>query len=384
MKRKENKKIFFFMPLASIGGTESVHLDILKALQDYDLHIYIRYSTNIWKGREYSNSKKAELEGKAMLAEFEKYGSVTFLDKYLEAPRLGRFIRKLFNKRLSNRINRSVEPVVIFWHRESIDFIFDRLEPHVKIIDIVHNNSNNIEADAKYLLNDWVPRLNQRILVSNGLKKWIEPLYKETNYETKFSNRIKTIEHCVNFPNEGFIAKPTDIFNVLFIGRDSIEKQFHNVLQVAEKLNKLNSNFHFHFVGPQKENYNYFESENCTWYGTLTDRNTIEDIYKKTHVLIMTSSSEGFPKVISEAMAFSCAPIVTNVGDISSHIETNTSGILTQTENCVNESISALLRLYDDKESYMVLSQNSYLYAREKFAEERFKNEWNNVIETLN
>ncbi len=380
MKVKDNKKIFFFMPLASVGGTESVHLDILKSLQDYDLNIFIRYSSNIWKGRAYCTSKKAKLEGKAMLSEFQKYGQVIFLDKFLDAFRFGRIIRKWYKRFLLHKINNSESAVVIFWHRESIDFIFDNLNENVKIIDIVHNNSNNEVSDAHYLVNDLVPKINCRILVSNGLKKWLEPLYTESNYSSELWNRIRVIEHCVHFPSGGSIQKSTEVFHVLFIGRDSIEKRFNLILQIAET---VNNNFHFHFIGPEKEDYEKFKLKNSTWYGSLTNRNEIEEIYKKGHVLILTSSSEGFPKVISEAMAFSCVPIVTDVGDISSHVKMEFNGILTQPDNCVAESVVALQRLYDDKASYNLLSQNSYLYAKDKFTEERFKNEWNNVISSL-
>ena len=120
-----------------------------------------------------------------------------------------------------------------------------------------------------------------------------------------------------------------------------------------------------------------------TWYGILTDRKELENIYRKSNILIMTSASEGFPKVISEAMAYSCVPLVTCVGDISSHIDSYVNGILTQPENCVNESVFALQRLIDNRNSFNRLSENSYIYAKNQFAVERFKNEWNNVIQTL-
>lgn len=371
------------MPLASVGGTEMVHLDVLRALKKYQPKIFIRYSANVWKGKIESKTHEAKLEGKALMSDLKKYGSVTFLDRYLEAARFGRIIKDWYTRKLINKINHSQNPIVIFWHRESIEFLIDDLESHVKIIDIVHNNSNDIEPDASYLVNDWVPRLNKRILVSEGLKKWLKPLYKDSGYSETFWARLNVIEHSVGFPKEGFIQKPSDKFNVLFVGRDVAEKQFHLILQIAENLFEQNTNFQFHFIGPQKTHYAHFNLANCSWYGTLTDREEIEKIYNKSHVLIMTSSSEGFPKVISEAMAFSCVPIVTNVGDISSHVKPEFNGILTQPKSCIEESCLALIKLKDNKELFLQLSQNSYLYAKEKFTEERFKNEWLNVIESL-
>ena len=377
------KEIFFFMPLLSIGGTEMVHLDVIKALKVYPVKIFIRYSSNVWKGREYSQSTKAKQEGKAMLAEFKEYGPVTFLDRFLEAPRLGRMIKKIFIRFLAKKINRSENPIVIFWHRESIDFLIDKLAPHVKIIDIVHNNSNNDAADPVYLLNDWVPRIDKRVLISEGLMKWIDPLYKEVGHSSAFKDRMTVINHCVSFPSEGMITKQNDKMHVLFIGRDSNEKRFPYFLEIIQELIKDRLPLEIHIVGPDHTDYPEVKSHQINWYGTLSNRALIEQIYRKSHILVNTSSSEGFPKVIAEAMAFSCVPIATAVGDVPSQIQMNQNGYLTSPANCVSETIDILKQLHSNPEELSRIAENCYLYAITKFSEERFKHEWTSVIESL-
>jgi len=377
------KEIFFFMPLLSIGGTEMVHLDVIKALRVYPIKVFIRYSSNVWKGREYSQSTKAKQEGKAMLTEFKEHGTVTFLDRFLEAPRLGRMIKKIFIRFLAKKINRSENPIVIFWHRESIDFLIDKLEPHVKIIDIVHNNSNNDAADPVYLMNDWVPRIDKRVLISEGLMKWIDPLYKENGYSAVFKDRITVINHCVSFPSEGIITKHYDKMHVLFIGRDSNEKRFQYFLEIIHELIKYVLPLEIHIVGPDHADYPEVKSHQINWYGTLSNRALIEQIYRKAHVLVNTSSSEGFPKVIAEAMAFSCVPIATAVGDVPSQIQMNQNGYLTSPANCVSETIAIIKQLNSNPEELSRIAENCYLYAITKFSEERFKHEWKSVIESL-
>ena len=379
----KQKEIFFFMPLLSIGGTEMVHLDVIKALRVYPIKVFIRYRSNVWKGREYSQSKKAKQEGKAMLAEFKEYGPVTFLDRFLEAPRLGRMIKKIFIRFLAKKINRSENPIVIFWHRESIDFLIDKLAPHVKIIDIVHNNSNNDAADPVYLMNDWVPRIDKRVLISEGLMKWIDPLYKENGCSAVFKDRITVINHCVSFPSEGIITKNYDKMHVLFIGRDSNEKRFQYFLEIIHELIKDGLPLEIHIVGPDHADYPEEKSHQINWYGTLSNRALIEQIYRKAHVLVNTSSSEGFPKVIAEAMAFSCVPIATAVGDVPSQISMNQNGYLTSPANCVSETIAILKQLNSNPEELSRIAENCYLYAIKKFSEERFKHEWKSVIESL-
>jgi glycosyltransferase involved in cell wall biosynthesis len=376
-------QLFYFFPLTSIGGTELVHLDIVQALKDYNPEIFIRYSRNRWKGLEYYNSNEGVKSGKALYPAFRKFGKVTYLDHFIEAKRFGRIIRSLFIKQLAKRINNSVNPVIVFWHRESIEFIWPHLGEHVKIIDIVHNNSNNVNPDAKYLVNDWVTRINHRVLISEGLKKWIEPLYKEAYYPFEYFNKISVINHMVNFPKEGFLCKPKNQFNVLFVGRDASEKRFEIFLQIARKMATISKQFQFHAVGPDPNKYTDQLYNNIIWYGELNDRKQIEDLYRNAHVLLLTSSSEGFPKVIAEAMAFSCIPITTGVGGIPEVLTHRSNSILTDPEDSLVQSIAFLEELKQNCELMDELSKNAYLYSREHFSTERFQNAWKGLISTL-
>jgi glycosyltransferase involved in cell wall biosynthesis len=380
---KPRRTLFYFFPLASIGGTESVHLDILKALKDYPSATYIRYRSNVWRGQQYASSPIGMKEGEAMMHDFSKYSKTKFLSSYLEAPRFGRFIRNVYVKRLAQKINKSLNPVVIFWHRESIAFLWPYLEKHVKVIDIVHNNSNNEHADATYLVHDWVPRIDKRVLVSEGLKRWLTPLYMDSNYPDEFVNRISVIPHAVNFPTDGFITKPTNALNVTFVGRDAIEKRFALFLEIVEESESRKLPIHFHIVGPNPQDYLQLKSKHVTWYGEVSDRNQIEEVYRQTHVLLLTSSSEGFPKVIAESMAFSCVPICTSVGGIPEELTHHENALLTTAENCVAQSIVHLDYLSKDNERYHHLSKNAYFYASKHFAPKRFEHDWQQILSSL-
>jgi glycosyltransferase involved in cell wall biosynthesis len=56
-------------------------------------------------------------------------------------------------------------------------------------------------------------------------------------------------------------------------------------------------------------------------------RNDVFDLYKKTPFFLLPSDSEGFPKVIAEAMNFGCIPIVSDVSSIGQYIN-KTNGYL--------------------------------------------------------
>ena len=167
-----NKKvrIFFFFPLASIGGTELVHADILAALKDFDLTVFIRYRGNVWKNRENARSAEAKKEGSALLTEYRKYARVLVLSDWFEAKRFARILKSIIRLKILNKINRSSNPLVIFWHRESVSDFLPSLESHVRIIDIVHNAPLDISKEDTYLNMDIVLQLYRRAVVTDRLK----------------------------------------------------------------------------------------------------------------------------------------------------------------------------------------------------------------------
>ncbi len=57
-------------------------------------------------------------------------------------------------------------------------------------------------------------------------------------------------------------------------------------------------------------------------------RHAINDVYAESHVIILPSDSEGFPKVIAEGASYGCIPIVTNVSSLGQYIEEGLNGFL--------------------------------------------------------
>ena len=54
----------------------------------------------------------------------------------------------------------------------------------------------------------------------------------------------------------------------------------------------------------------------------------LNKIYEKSHILILPTQSEGFPKVIDEAASYGCIPMVTNISPINQYIEHGNNGLL--------------------------------------------------------
>ena len=64
-----------------------------------------------------------------------------------------------------------------------------------------------------------------------------------------------------------------------------------------------------------------------TFHGLLP-RSKVHELFVRSHALILPSKSEGFPKVISEAMNYGCIPIVSNVSSIGHYVKNGKNGLL--------------------------------------------------------
>ncbi len=58
------------------------------------------------------------------------------------------------------------------------------------------------------------------------------------------------------------------------------------------------------------------------------DRYKLSEVYERSHIIILPSKSEGFPKVIAEAAAYGCVPIVSDVSSISQYFGDKESFLL--------------------------------------------------------
>jgi glycosyltransferase involved in cell wall biosynthesis len=84
-------------------------------------------------------------------------------------------------------------------------------------------------------------------------------------------------------------------------------------------------------------------------------RRRLEAIYEKSHILVLPSASEGFPKVIPEACAFGCVPLVSAVPALLPFFRGEMQKLIL--EDCSAQTIArAIARLAGDREQLRSLS----------------------------
>lgn len=227
---------------------------------------------------------------------------------------------------------------------------------------------------------------------------WVQP-NMPTSYKIQkwllenFQNRPVTINgrwpnqksHCFTFENpcllkadlekfkEETLPKSFDLpIEVCFVGRLEPAKGVNRIVEVLlssgieEKIAKM----HFIGDGDRKEEYEtaLVKSKVPVVFHGFLDRDAVFTIYKQCHGFFLPSDSEGFPKVIAEAAAFGCIPIVSDVSSIGQYVN-ETNGFLWQPDHgCFAEFFQALsLNKRDLKNKQIKLYQLA-----EKFTFDRY------------
>jgi glycosyltransferase involved in cell wall biosynthesis len=242
---------------------------------------------------------------------------------------------------------------------------------------------------AKYAGN-WDPRSKQPW--SYKLQKWIlknEFLTKNMKtlvygYWKESSKNIQPFFTASYLENEKEdIANKTldKKVSLLFVGSVSANKRPMLSAKVTHQLMQKGYNVALHIYGEGKEKAiieDYIKRHKLQDYITLygnQNKELVKEAYKKSHFLVFMSMSEGWPKVVAEAMFWKCLSISTNVscvpqmlgfGERGSVVEPNVELVVSEIESYVaNEE------QYQEKvERACQWSRN---YTLDKFEEEVLK-----------
>lgn len=299
--------LYFFSYSWSFGGGERVYVDMLNLFKDLQPICFIT-------GTSVTDGFRGEYEAAAHTINLNRWAQKKILKGYLL-------------KKMARVINKQKNPIIVGWSSEFMYEMIPLLEPHVRIIDITHNFTDNGKGlELKTL--PYVPRIDQRIVVSKGLIHQFEILYKTNNISENYLDRIIFIRNKIPFDNF-FPTKNYDSnLEVVFVARNSPEKRSDIFIKVAEKCHEENLPVTFKMIGDYDPSKIKAPS-NVEMVGIVNDKNIINEHYKNTHLLLLTSQRESWGLVIFEAMNFGVVPISTNVGDLPYYISNEKSnGVL--------------------------------------------------------
>lgn len=152
-----------------------------------------------------------------------------------------------------------------------------------------------------------------------------------------------------------------DDINYCFVGGMNTNKGVDKIIKILPEIVNHKNFGKFHFVGGGElllglKNQTALFSDKLVFHGFLAKQD-IYKIYKKCHFIVLPSQSEGFPKVIGEAMNFGCVPIVSDVSCIGQYIKHNQNGFLISplTNSVLQSSLLQSLKMHKDDHKNMVV-----------------------------
>ena len=229
-------------------------------------------------------------------------------------------------------------------------------------------NSNDVPLTYKF--QRWLllhfPK-NAIITINNSKNKLKGNFFQFLNpcFKNEIIKNNKNIVHKKNFKNG---------LNLVFVGRVEKNKGIDDVFKVFQKIEGMKNINSLKIVGESKREKYYKEkatiiSPKISILGSL-NRKDIFKIYADSHVLILLSKSEGFPKVIMEAGVFGCVPIVSNFSGISEVIKHGSEGFIMDSYNS-KYNYKDFQLVFEDIDTLKVCSMNifkkSHSFTYEKY-----------------
>ncbi|WP_298262460.1 glycosyltransferase [uncultured Lutibacter sp.] len=163
---------------------------------------------------------------------------------------------------------------------------------------------------------------------------------------------------------------------LIYVGGLTIGKQPLVSVQVAEQLKAMGYAVQLDIYGDGEERTkleNYIATKQLQQEVILhgnTAKDMVKKAYQKAHFLVFISKSEGWPKVVAEAMFWGCVPITSNVSCIPYMLGEGSRGTIVAPN--VNEICIVIKRYLTTIEMYKMHSKNALEWSR-NFTLEKFE-----------
>lgn len=360
----------FVFPYYHTGGAEKVHLKVAREAIKYGLKPVF-----IFTGKSISDTYKQPFQELGIVFDLGfRYDSARLNDNLLSS--------------ITNVINQSKLKLVFGSNSSFYYQMIGKLNnAHLKVIDLVHAYNPPFEVSNVHF-KDVFHKINIRIFVNEPSLEKMQSFY-QSNLPAIDASQFKLIYNSAFNENTEPIKSSdkllNSVFKIVFVARNSPEKRPRIAFEVAKRLtDKYSGMYQFYMIGDfdsYKTNYN---SKNITIISNLKDADEIIELYQAAHCLMLTSETEGFPLVISEAMFYNVVPVSTDVGGIPFVLENNKNAILIDfsldEETMCDYFCEKIEALSSDESYYRKLSSAAFETAKSYFSDSTFSENYKTVF----
>ena len=210
----------------------------------------------------------------------------------------------------------------------------------------------------KWILNNTFLTRNTKVLVygewpgtSSNIKSFFTATYKE---EDKLPIAPKDLHGRINF---------------LFVGTLTPGKRPMYAIQVIEELREAHFDVALKLYGEGKEREKlekYIIQNNLQDIVVLMGAQSeivVRKAYMESHFLLLPSKSEGWPKVVAEAMFWSCFPLATGVSCVPYMVGHGKRGLLLNVN--LKKDLRQIVGILENQEEYNAKVQQSVTWSRQ-------------------
>lgn len=342
-------KIFFFIiPHHHIGGADRVHLNIIKSLKQKPFVFF-----------DYSNTNQ--------ISEEFNYNAYCLLINSAKRKK----IAILFFKIISSFL-----PIVIFGCNSNFFYrLVSKLKKKAKVIDLTHAFSFPDKGMEIWSL-PYVDLLDTRIVINNRTIEDYKNLYRANGIKDSYLKRFRIISNGVkinDFDRDQIHSRFSN-FIIGFVGRNSHEKRPELFFDIVKKSGKVKAKV----IG---DNFDNFKKDfpDVSYFENCNIPELVRKQFSEISLLVVTSSREGFPLVIMEAMELGIPVISTDVGSIAEHLINGKNGFLisaTEENEILNFALAKIRYIIGNKEVYCNMSLNARQYACNYFDNQIFEQKY--------
>ena len=293
------KKIMFFRPLYSLGGTEVAMLNLVTKLKGYK--IYIGYSD--------------ETSDQHLLDRFTKYAEVVNLNE-IESINVDTFITCSAHYNLVEAVKKVHAEKTILWihHLVNVETTVLAQKEETDKLDSVITVSNTTAKTLKE--------------VFPNLKKKIKAIYNIIDEDEIKNSADKPLKKKLKLSNE---------LNLVTVSRVCKEKGFERMIHLAKFLREKNINFKWFIIGGNyyKDEFNRIKKlyeefkENFEWFGFIDNPH---NIVKQCDYSVLLSDDETWGLVLTEAMMIGVPCITSDFKVAFEQIKDQNNGIILSNE----------------------------------------------------
>tara|TARA_Y100001958_G_C21232207_1_gene558055 strand:+ start:248 stop:1402 length:1155 start_codon:yes stop_codon:yes gene_type:complete len=322
-----SKSVYNYKKLLIISDTsmkidDTGKIKILEPVAREIQHVEKLFDEITWIGYDYSDDKTINFKGiksqKINYVVLERTGGKYFMDKiniikniipytalllrhihkhniiHTRCPSLPGFITIIISRFFTKKV---------FWHKYAGDWSSRNIPPFYRLQRLLLNIS--IPSPSFVGINgNWPIQKRHLVNIENPCltKGELDSGYEVTEKKDYYGN-----------------------IKICFVGRLDKKKGVDRIIEAIKILDnkKWIDNVYFIGDGPDRNEFE-LNAENIknikiNFTGAIF-RQELNEYYKKCHIIILPSLSEGFPKVITEAIAYGCVPISSNSGSVGQYL----------------------------------------------------------------